>query len=88
VKVTGSRLLDVTLNRKGDRLLINLVNVAGHHPVDSVDVFDDLPSIGPLQVSVKCPAKPKSVRLQLAEIKFLCHSASIIRHCLHGSRRQ
>jgi len=64
VTVTGSHYVDVTLNHKNDALLVNPVNTAGPHQDRSVNVFDDIPAVGPLQVNIACPQPPKSVRLQ------------------------
>ena len=64
VTVTGSRYVDVTLNHINGQLAVNLVNTAGPHQDDRVNVFDDIPAIGPLQVSIVYPQQPHHVRLQ------------------------
>ena len=64
IAVSGSRYVDVTLNRVKDQLCVNLVNTAGPHQDDRVNVFDDIPAVGPLNVSVVYPQPPQSVRLQ------------------------
>ncbi len=64
VTVTGSRHVDVSLMRKGEYLLVNLVNTAGPHAHLQVDVFDDIPPVGPLQVIVRLPRKPRAVTLE------------------------
>ena len=63
VEVEGSHHVDVTATRLGDRLLINLVNTAGPHGNAKVNVHDDIPPVGPLNVSIRCP-RPASVLLQ------------------------
>ena len=63
VEVEGSHHVDVTATRLGDRLLVNLVNTAGPHGNAKVNVHDDIPPVGPLNVSIRCP-RPASVLLQ------------------------
>ncbi len=62
VKVAGSQYVHVAVNRKDDILMVNLLNVAGPHK--SVAAFDEIPSLGPLKVSVKYPRRPGKVTLQ------------------------
>ena len=62
--VTGSSLVDVIVTEKEGRLLINLVNMAGNHHVPGVRSFGEIPSIGPLTVSVKCKEKPGEIYLE------------------------
>jgi hypothetical protein len=64
VQVSGSHNVDVTLNRIDGKLAVNLVNTAGAHQDERVNVFDDIPAVGPLQVQIKFPEKPKNVLLQ------------------------
>jgi len=63
VEVKGSHHVDVTATRLGDRLLVNLVNTAGPHANAKVNVHDDIPSVGPLTLSIRCPP-PESVLLE------------------------
>jgi hypothetical protein len=63
-EVKGSHWVDVTLNKLGNNTILNLVNAAGPHDNDKVLVFDDIPALGPLQISIRYPAKPKRVMLQ------------------------
>ena len=60
----GSYYVDVSVNRIGGKLAANLVNTCGPHSDDSIHVFDEVPSIGPLRVKIRSPAKPQSVTLQ------------------------
>ncbi len=64
VAVEGSRDVDVSLNRKDGKLQVHLANMTGPHDNDSVYVFDDLPAVGPLRVSVAVEKRPKRVTLQ------------------------
>ena len=64
VTVSGSHYVDVTLNRKRNALILNLVNVAGPHDNDKVMAFDEIPTVGPLKITLKLPSKPGKVMLQ------------------------
>lgn len=64
VTVEGSRQVHVTANRKNGQLLINLVNTAGEHANEKVYVLDEIPSIGPLTVSIRTPNRPQKIMLQ------------------------
>ncbi len=64
VKVTGSHYVDVTLNRKGEALVLNLVNTTGPHDNEKVMAFDEITPVGPLQIELKLTKKPNKVMLQ------------------------
>ncbi|MFH1068938.1 MAG: alpha-amylase family protein [Candidatus Glassbacteria bacterium] len=64
VEVKGSRYVDVVVNRIGGKLAVNLVNTAGPHADEKVHVFDEVPPVGPLEVAVRCSARPRRVRLE------------------------
>jgi len=64
VTVSGSRYVDVTVNRKDGRLAVNLVNTAGPHANGKVYVFDDVPAVGPLSVAIRYGKKPNKVMLE------------------------
>jgi hypothetical protein len=70
VEVTGSQFVDVTVNRIGGKLAVNLVNTAGPHDVPTVAVFDEIPPVGPLNVTIRTSRKPSSVMLQPAGTKL------------------
>lgn len=63
VEVTGSHKLAVTLMRKDNSLLLNLVNTGGDHH-GSCCTFDAIPAVGPLTVRIRLPNKPVQVNLQ------------------------
>jgi hypothetical protein len=63
-EVSGSHYVDVTLNKIGGKLVVNLVNAAGLHDNDNVLVYDEIPVLGPLKISVQYPARPRKVMLQ------------------------
>ncbi|MCX6219559.1 MAG: alpha-L-fucosidase [Bacteroidia bacterium] len=68
VTVTGSRNVDVTLNRKAGAMIVNLVNAAGPHENEKVLAFDEIPQVGPLEITLRQSEKPKKVMLQPANI--------------------
>lgn len=64
VEVRGSHQVDVTAMRKHGKLMINLVNTAGPHNNDKVYVFDQIPAVGRLAVTIRYPRKPRTVTLE------------------------
>ena len=52
VSVSGSRFADLTVTAKDDKLLINLINMAGEHNVPTVRSYNEIPLIGPLTVKI------------------------------------
>ena len=64
VEVTGSHNVDVTVNRIDGKLAINLVNTSGPHSDSAVHVFDEIPAVGPLEITICYPEKPKKVMLE------------------------
>ncbi len=81
VEVSGSHLVDVTLNKLNKALIVNLVNAGGPHDNSKVMVFDEIPVLGPLQVSIRYPLKPEKVTLQPENrsLSFSCGNGMI--HC-------
>jgi hypothetical protein len=64
VTVTGSHYVDVTLNRKNEMLIVNLLNAAGPHDNEKVMVYDEIQPLGPLQIGIRKDKKPAKVMLQ------------------------
>ena len=64
VEVTGSHQIDVTAMRKQGKLMINLVNTAGPHSNDKVYVFDQIPPVGPLAITIRYAQRPQAVSLE------------------------
>ncbi len=64
VELQGSHAVDVSVARQQERLLVHFVNTAGPHEDARQYVFDDFPAAGPLQVSIRQPAKPRSIVLE------------------------
>jgi hypothetical protein len=70
VTVRGSHNVDVSVNRINGKLAINLVNTAGPNANSNVYVYDDIPPLGPLQISVRLDKKPKNVSLEPSGLKL------------------
>ena len=64
VEVAGSHNVDVTVNRIGGKLAVNLVNTSGPHSDSRIHVFDEIPRIGPLQIAIRHAQKPRAVSLE------------------------
>jgi hypothetical protein len=64
VEVKGSPDVDVVVNRLGGKLAVNLVNTAGPHQREPI--LDSIPSVGPLDVTIRQTAKPARVMLEPA----------------------
>jgi hypothetical protein len=63
VEVAGSSFVDLAVNRMGGKLAINLVNTAGPHDSSQTCVFDEIPAVGPLTVTVRGANKSRMIRL-------------------------
>lgn len=63
LKVCGSQNLELTLTEKDGKTAINLINTSGPHSDLSVSSFDEIPSVGPLDIELKTDKNPKSVTL-------------------------
>jgi hypothetical protein len=64
VEVTGSHFVDVSVARNQGRLLVNLVNTSGPHEFEKEYVFDEVPPVGPLTLSLRLDRKPKAIVMQ------------------------
>jgi len=64
VEVHGSRSVEVALQRKGSRLLVNLLNASGPHADESVITIGEVEPLGPLEVTLRLPTKPKRLTLE------------------------
>ena len=62
VEVDGPPTLDITLRRTADgRLSLHILNRSGFPVPDRYNFIDYVPSVGPIRVSLKLAARPKSV---------------------------
>ena len=63
VKLDAPPCIDLSLRRKGRRLLIHLANTAGMQLAQNYPVIDFVPPVGPIEIALRLPTKPKKVRL-------------------------
>lgn len=61
VQVTGSHQVEVVPRCQRGKLCVHLINLAGPHADLRVYGFDKVPPIGPLQVAIRLPARPKRI---------------------------
>jgi hypothetical protein len=80
VTVEGSHSVDVSLNRIGNKLSLHLVNTAGPHANSNVYVYDEIPPLGPLQITVRLDQKPGKVSLAPSrqKIAFTYRNGSLV----------
>jgi hypothetical protein len=62
VEVTGSQWVDVSVSKLGDKLTVHLVNTSGNHR--DMPIIEDIEPVGPLQITIRCDAKPQRITLQ------------------------
>jgi len=64
VKVSGSHLVHVTLNKLNSKTYVNLVNVAGEHTNQKAIGYDEIPSLKDLTIRINTVHKPSKIVLQ------------------------
>lgn len=64
VEVSGSHNVDVMVNRLNGSLSINLINTSGPHANPKVYVYDEIPAVGPLDITIRTETEPTAVRLE------------------------
>jgi hypothetical protein len=64
VKVTGSHLVHVTVNKLNGKTYVNLINVAGEHTNQAATGFDEIPALKDLKVQINTVKKPSGILLQ------------------------
>jgi hypothetical protein len=64
VKVTGSNLVHIAVNKLNDRTYVNLINASGDHNTKSVIGYDEIPVLKDLKVEINTSARPKKIILQ------------------------
>ncbi len=74
-KIEGSANIVVTVNKLGNKLAVNLINISGEHANEKVARYDKIPVIGPVNVKIRSEKRPKKVSLQPENIP-LEHSFS------------
>jgi hypothetical protein len=64
VRVSGSQLVHVALNRLNGKTYVNLINVAGEHTNQTAIGYDQVPALENLEVSIRTETKPSAIMLQ------------------------
>ena len=64
VKITGSNLVHIAVNKLNDRTYVNLINAAGDHNTKSVIGYDEIPALKDLKVEINTGRQPKKIILQ------------------------
>jgi hypothetical protein len=64
VKVSGSHLVHVTLNKLNNKMYVNLVNIAGEHTNQKLIGYDEIPSLKDLNVTIITGLRPAKIVLQ------------------------
>lgn len=64
VRVTGSHLVHVTVNKLNNKMYVNLVNIAGEHTNQNAIGYDEIPSLKDLTVSINTVEKPAKIIMQ------------------------
>ncbi len=63
-EVEGSANVVVTVNRLGEKLAVNLINISGEHSNEKVARYDEIPAVGPLTVKIRTEKTPRKLLLQ------------------------
>ena len=64
VKVSGSHLVHVALNRLNDKLYVNLINTSGDHNGKTTIGYDEVPSLRNIEVVINTGNRPKKIILR------------------------
>jgi hypothetical protein len=64
VKVSGSHLVHVTVNKLNNKMYVNLVNIAGEHTNQNAIGYDEIPPLKDLTIGINTVQKPAKIVLQ------------------------
>ena len=64
VKVSGSHLVHVALNRLDDKLYVNLINASGDHNGKTTIGYDEVPSLRNIEVVISTGSRPERIILR------------------------
>jgi len=70
VEVKGSDNIVVTVNKLGDKLAVDLINISGDHSNEKVARYDEIPEVGPVTMKIRMEERPKKVMLQPENISL------------------
>jgi hypothetical protein len=63
VEVVGPPCIDVAVRRRGQQLLVHLINTAGMQVTSRYTIKDFIPPIGPIDVRIRLDREPATVRV-------------------------
>jgi hypothetical protein len=64
VKVSGSKLIHVTVNDLKGKMTINVINSGGQYNSNKIVTYDELPALTNLDLTIKLNQKPKKITQQ------------------------
>jgi hypothetical protein len=64
VEINGTPAVEVSVNRLGGKLAVNLVNTSGAHWDKKKPLIDSIEPIGPIELSIRVPSRPGKITLQ------------------------
>jgi hypothetical protein len=67
VRVSGSHLVHVTVNKLNNKMYVNLVNIAGEHTNQKAIGYDEIPELKDLTIEINSVKKPSKIILQPEE---------------------
>jgi hypothetical protein len=70
VKALGSHMVHVAVNQLNNKMMINLVNVAGEHTNSKATGYDEIPALRDLTVTIRTLKKPERIMLQPEGVKL------------------
>lgn len=71
VRIKNNSFVDVILRKKGDNLLVNLINFSGNHALQNVRTYREIPPLVDIDLEIICDSTPNSVFLE-PEHRKLC----------------
>jgi hypothetical protein len=71
IQVSAPTCVDVILRRKGEQVQVHLINrISGLPNVPSSGAVDEIPPVGPVQITIEMPTAPGAVTLAFEQFPF------------------
>lgn len=70
VHVEGTKLVHAVATKKGNMLIVNMINIAGLHTNTDIFTFDEIPPLGSFTVNLALGEKPREIYLQPLNTKL------------------
>jgi hypothetical protein len=64
IKITGTHLVHAAVNQINNKMMVNLINIAGEHANPKAIGFDEIPSLKDLTIHIRSVKKPAKIVLQ------------------------